>query len=909
MPKRKRWVVTSLLLLPLVIRAFPLTSQEKIEDWHYFLDLVQRNYPYFGVQKRVSGTEWSERVKAIEKILLKSNDDLSFYKAIALAATSLQNGHTHIISPSSFPSYAEFYLKEKIWQEAFTADVYKAYEHWQEVVVKKTTYLSFEISYVAGSYYVTKTNNTQVPLLSEVLAVNGKEVNRYVKEDVKTVQKLFDPIHKKPYIKRFVFTGERVELTLKTGGTTTKEVVDLYTQTQPKPNARVQTSMEVLQENQIANVKIPSFSSSLMAEDNKKLRAFYTEIKDYPYLIIDIRGNGGGSDYYWQKNILEPLLKQKIKVNSYIIHREDSFVKRFFQARLGLGNYFLRRSKLDLEKLPALPPEVLTDEFADPVQFSYIVSPRQPVGFKGQVFLLIDEGVYSAAETFAMVAKASGFAYLVGTNTGGDGPGFDPIFFTLPNSKLVIRMSASMGLNPNGAANEEYQTRPDLYVENTPEYYVYRNKDRVFSPNDKQLQAVIELVKNNYSGGEKPTVPGSYSADILEHLFSGVPRSADASLMKYQGQAISEVVIYGAYATDKEKLKKIIDLTPGQKVELAKLRMIEDKLRATGSFSQVAVNCENTPLGVRVKILIKEGFLFFIDPYDAGFTLIEDLTNKTLTAKLFNLRGKLINVSFLTSLPKLDRCELSVSFPAILGQTFQEQLILGGYFPTSNCLIGDASKRYHLQRQFVASSTSRAITPGGRLFLNAVCFNDTFTSLPADNFYQGKIYELSLGQNQILRDFNTSKAVITYSSHATLAVTDKLNLGYKLIGAVNSVLPVNKYFKLSSSLAAGLAYNVSSQRLFTVSNQTLPSYANYCLKSYFSARVESSCYFGNFAIAGGAQGLACQADFLTPQSSYFCGIYGILKYRLPIGVPIEFLTAFEPQSGQSRFSFGFTNSF
>lgn len=909
MPKRKRWAVISLLLLPLLIRAFPLSNQEKMEDWHYFLDLVQRNYPYFGVQKRVSDTEWSERVKEIETILLKSNDDLSFYKAIALAATSLQNGHTHIISPSSFTSYAEFYLKEKIWQEAFTADVYKAYEHWQEVVGEKTTYLNFEISYVAGSYYVTRTNNTQVPLLSEVLAVNGKEVNRYVKEDVKTVQKLFDPINKKPYIKRFVFTEGRVELTLKTAKTTRNEVVEIYTPLKPEQFARAQTSMAVIEEKQIAYVKIPSFSSSLITEDNKKLKAFYTEIKDYPYLIIDIRGNGGGSDYYWQKNILEPLLEQKITVNSYIIHREDPFVKKFFQARLGLGNYFLRRSKLELEKLLALPPEVLTDEFADPVQFSYIVSPRQPVGFKGQVFLLIDEGVYSAAETFAMVAKASGFAYLVGTNTGGDGPGFDPIFFTLPNSKLVVRMSASMGLNPDGTANEEYQTRPDLYVENTPEYYVYRNKDQVLSPDDRQLQAVIELVEDNFPSGEKPTVQPSYSVDILGHLFSGIPLSGDAALMKYQGQKISEVVIYGAYASDKEKLKKIIDLTPGQKVDLAKLRMIEDKLRATGSFAQVAINCENTPLGVRVKILIKEGFLFFIDPYDAGFTLIEDLTHKTLTVKLFNLGGKLINVSLLTSLPKLNRYELSVNFPIIFGQTFQEQLILGGYFQTNNCLTGDALKRYHLQRQFIASSTSLAITPGGRLFLNTACFNDTFTSPPADNFYQGKIYEFSLGQNQILRDFNTFRTVITYSSNATLVVTDKLNLGYKLNGAVNSVLPVNKYFKLSSSLAAGLAYNVSSQRLFTVSSQTLPSYASYRLKNYFSARVESSCYFGNFALAGGAQGLACQADFLTPQSSYFSGIYGILRYRLPIGVPLEFLAAFEPQNGQSRFSFGFTNSF
>lgn len=56
---------------------------------------------------------------------------------------------------------------------------------------------------------------------------------------------------------------------------------------------------------------------------------------------------------------------------------------------------------------------------------------------------------------------------MVGTDTGGDGIGFDPIPIVLPNSGLIIRFPGEMGLNPDGTVNEEVKTIPDVYVEQT----------------------------------------------------------------------------------------------------------------------------------------------------------------------------------------------------------------------------------------------------------------------------------------------------------------------------------------------------------------------------------------------------------------------------------------------------------
>ena len=122
-------------------------------------------------------------------------------------------------------------------------------------------------------------------------------------------------------------------------------------------------------------------------------------------------------------------------------------------------------------KLENAKPEVFT-EFDVYTENSYSVQPSQSGGFKGKIYLLVDSSVYSSSESFANFSKNTGFATLVGSKTGGDGIGRDPMLFALPNSGLVLRYSSTYGIDQTGAANEEVQTEPDIYVKST-----YSNED------------------------------------------------------------------------------------------------------------------------------------------------------------------------------------------------------------------------------------------------------------------------------------------------------------------------------------------------------------------------------------------------------------------------------------------------
>ncbi|MCS3917269.1 hypothetical protein M2349_002410 [Caldanaerobacter subterraneus subsp. tengcongensis MB4] len=74
---------------------------------------------------------------------------------------------------------------------------------------------------------------------------------------------------------------------------------------------------EILEEDKIAYLRVNSFlidkdqNSKNYREEKKEIYNFLKTIKDYPYLIIDISGNVGGSSEYWMDAIVAPLIGER----------------------------------------------------------------------------------------------------------------------------------------------------------------------------------------------------------------------------------------------------------------------------------------------------------------------------------------------------------------------------------------------------------------------------------------------------------------------------------------------------------------------------------------------------------------------------------------------------------------------
>lgn len=115
------------------------------------------------------------------------------------------------------------------------------------------------------------------------------------------------------------------------------------------------------------------------------------------------------------------------------------------------------------------------------------ISPsKDSIRYKGNIYLLVDEGVYSSSETLASFCKETELAKLVGTKTGGDGIGFDPMQIDLPNTVYVLRFANDLGVTESGSINEMDQITPDIRVDIN---YTYTTKDLI---DQDIIKAVIE---------------------------------------------------------------------------------------------------------------------------------------------------------------------------------------------------------------------------------------------------------------------------------------------------------------------------------------------------------------------------------------------------------------------------------
>jgi hypothetical protein len=217
-------------------------------------------------------------------------------------------------------------------------------------------------------------------------------------------------------------------------------------------------TLTIIEKNNIALIKINSFDFLLLENDKQKILKYLKKINNYNNLIIDIQDNGGGSSNYWKSCIIPALIDKPIITKQYLAFRNGNLINDYFNT--------LKFEKSEFESVINLsncPPELNSTDFFI-FQGKDTILPISNNHFKGKIYLLINEVVFSATDGFANFCKESKFATVVGETTRGDGIGMDPIIVCLPNSKVLVRFPFEMGLNSDGSSNFETKTIPDIEI-------------------------------------------------------------------------------------------------------------------------------------------------------------------------------------------------------------------------------------------------------------------------------------------------------------------------------------------------------------------------------------------------------------------------------------------------------------
>lgn len=225
-------------------------------------------------------------------------------------------------------------------------------------------------------------------------------------------------------------------------------------------------TLETCEEISTAYIKIKSFDQFNIENDWQEMQPFIEELDGYQSLIIDIRGNTGGDSHYWSDYLVPELIYEPTEFTQYFCFRGGAYAEGFIKYEMGVDYCEMEAiDKMKNEISLSNEPSNLLSDFKYYVKRTDVIEPVDHEGYQGDIYLLVDQSVFSSSDKFVQFAQDTEFAYIIGESTSGEGSGFDCVFLSLPNSGYVVCFPVAMVLSSDGTNREEVRVTPDLETE------------------------------------------------------------------------------------------------------------------------------------------------------------------------------------------------------------------------------------------------------------------------------------------------------------------------------------------------------------------------------------------------------------------------------------------------------------
>ena len=245
----------------------------------------------------------------------------------------------------------------------------------------------------------------------------------------------------------------------------------------------------------IAYLAIPS----MVGYDEKPnietyLKTTIGKFRNAKALIIDIRGNGGGT-----REILNTLSSYFVQpeqspwVANVAYVRSDQYLDEDISSMQSRFLYNYNSNSLsdnDREVIDKFNEGYEIDYKVDVNKFStpfYMVLHSNETPILCPIYILVNEECFSAASVFTSAFKGLPNVKIVGVNTNGSS-GRSRKFY-LKNSNIRVKISTMLSFQRNGKTLDGNGTSPDIVIK--------KDENQMFGKNDSQLENLIELIQEN----------------------------------------------------------------------------------------------------------------------------------------------------------------------------------------------------------------------------------------------------------------------------------------------------------------------------------------------------------------------------------------------------------------------------
>lgn len=323
-----------------------------------------------------------------------------------------------------------------------------------------------------------------IPIRSEIIKIDNVLVEQYLQDSIFPYISAATPQWKLDKAVTEMFYGmpkSCLNLTVRTpdGKEKSVQMVRNYETNEHKEKMALveqfsPISIEII-ENDIGYIQLKSFMVGGINNINQIFSENLPKLQNCKGLIIDIRGNRGGSDQAWEK-IVSHLLQEA----------EFSIPVKCF-SRINVGAYRGWGSSKDSHpkvrehylgiSMVEIPHEPIKNIVADSLKLN------QP--------LVVISGyhVASAAEDFLLLIKGLKRATIVGEPSVGCVG--EPMFINLPGSNMDLMLCAKKYVTLDGIQPNDTGILPDIFIKRDPTDFL-EEKDNVLQGAILELQKLID---------------------------------------------------------------------------------------------------------------------------------------------------------------------------------------------------------------------------------------------------------------------------------------------------------------------------------------------------------------------------------------------------------------------------------
>ncbi|MCX2492221.1 S41 family peptidase [Pedobacter sp. PF22-3] len=466
-----------------------LTHQQMLADHDSLVSYIRQVSPVIYFNQEVRQIHFDHYAKLLRKKIKPGMDMGAYLFIVEQTFNAAQDGHSNRLGSWQLDIMKSNWIPNGLVTNIDTNTINYGYQYENYANKNFSAKLNLNLAYTNGEYYnllpfTYKDQN--YPAGMKVLSCNGMPVHKFVNKEITAISPLrWDRQYNRVYHERFyrpvqIFNQGQLKFVFEEDNEQKHQLTIGYKDTlqftqKIKHPFGYNGEQEPLTTHYFEQEKIFYARMPLMIEAyGDSLAKKFSELtsgKPVKAIVLDIRGNGGGSDNTYANflgKIMNDTLKQDVVVGrNFSPYNQKQFKVNTDSVKNKKGFSF----EVNVATLNA--PDMY---FISIPNFKFVTPDSLNAGFKGKVYLLQDRFIYSSASNLSNLASKNDQLVSIGeTPNLLGGLQTNPSILQLPYSKIIFRIEPQIDFTGAIKAADAFQN----HVEYPVAYTIKELKERV----------------------------------------------------------------------------------------------------------------------------------------------------------------------------------------------------------------------------------------------------------------------------------------------------------------------------------------------------------------------------------------------------------------------------------------------